>query len=78
MTLSLLKKPSGYLPLLMSAVALAGIFAYVAVAGIPENEPPHDERAPARIFQLFTALQMVVIVCFAVKWLPRALRRKWS
>ena len=78
MTPSLLKKPTGYLPLLMSAVALAGIFTYVAVAGIPENEPPHDERAPARIFQLFMALQMVVIACFAVKWLPRAPRQATS
>jgi len=78
MHLSLLKKPSGFVPLMMSAAALAGILAYVAVVGIPENEPPHDERAPARIFQLFMAAQLPVIACFAAKWLPRAPRQAIS
>ena len=78
MDVSLLKKPSGYLPLVMSAVALAGIFAYVAVVGIPENQVPHDEGAPARIFQLFMVAQMLVIGWFAVKWLPRAPRQAMS
>jgi peptidoglycan/LPS O-acetylase OafA/YrhL len=78
MDMPLLKKPSGYVPLLMSALALAGILAYVAVAGIPENEAPHDEGAPARIFQLFMAAQMLVIGYFAVKWLPREPRQAVS
>ena len=78
MDVSLLKKPSGYLPLVMSAVALVGIFAYVAVVGIPENQAPHDEGAPARIFQLFMVAQMLVIGWFAVKWLPRAPRQAMS
>lgn len=78
MDVSLLKKPSGYLPLVMSAVALAGILTYVAVVGIPENEPPHDEGAPARIFQLFMAAQLLVIAYFAAKWLPRAPRQAMS
>jgi hypothetical protein len=73
--LSLLRKPSAFAPLVMSVAALALIAAVVATAGhVPQAAVPHDERAPARLFQLLMLLQLPIIGVFAGKWLPRALR----
>jgi heme A synthase len=72
---SLLRKPSAFAPLAMSLAALALIAVVVATAGNAAPEAaPHDERAPARLFQLLMLLQIPVGAVFAAKWLPRAPR----
>lgn len=69
----LLKRPSAFLPFVLSAAALALIVGYVALFGT-DVDPSGDEGAAARIFQLLLAAQAVVMVVFAVTWLPRAPR----
>ena len=49
-TPSLFKQPSARLPLAMSLVATALFAYYVLTHGYDASAPPHDERAPARIW----------------------------
>ena len=74
-TPSLFKQPSALLPLAMSLVATALFAYYVLTHGYDASAPPHDERAPARIWQLLMGLQLPIILWFAVRWLPRDPRR---
>jgi hypothetical protein len=67
MTDTLLKRPSGYVPLAMSLSALAIVLGYIALFGI---EPQEDEGAAAHPWQLLMAGQLPVIAYFAFRWLP--------
>ena len=71
MNLSLTKRPSAYLPVAMSLVALALVLGYVAVYGYKNSSQPQDEGAAAHLFQLLRVLQAPIILFFALKWLPR-------
>ncbi len=71
MNLSLTKRPSAYLPVAMSLVALALVLGYVAVYGYKNSSQPQDEGAAAHLFQLLMVLQAPIILFFALKWLPR-------
>ncbi|MEO6052042.1 MAG: hypothetical protein ABIP78_12035 [Pyrinomonadaceae bacterium] len=68
MNVKLLKKPSGFLPILMSIAALMLVLGHVAMYGIVHEE---DEGTPAHLFQLLMAAQVLVIGFFMAKWLPR-------
>lgn len=68
---ALLRKPSAFVPLVMSLAALALIGAVVATVGVTHQA---DEGTPARVFQLLILLQAPVALVFAIKWLPRAPR----
>lgn len=65
------RRPSALVPLLLSLAALAVVLTHVALYGIVHEA---DEGAAAHIWQILTALQLPLILFFAVKWLPR--RRK--
>jgi hypothetical protein len=69
---SLLSKPSAFVPLVMSVLAL-GLIAAVSIGAIPVT-PTGDEGTSARLFQLLLVLQVPVIVVFAAKWLLRSPR----
>ena len=75
--LTLLRKPSAFVPLLMSAAALALIIGYVMTGPhaptlvIENGVTREDEGAAAHVWQLLMGLQFPVILYFAVKWLPR-------
>ena len=66
---TLVKQPSGFLPLVMSFTALAIVLAYLAVNGVV-REP--DEGTAAHLWQLLMAGQLPIIAVFAIKWLPQA------
>lgn len=66
---SLLKQPSAFSPLAMSAAALL-LIAFVAATSIGVS-PDGDEGAPARLFQLLILLQAPIAAVFAWKWIPR-------
>ena len=69
MTLStLIKKPSAFLPIVMSLAALATLLFFLARFGVVHET---DEGAAAHIWQLLMGLQLPVIAFFAIKWLPR-------
>lgn len=67
--ISLIKKPSAFIPLCMSLVAVALPLVYVAVFGVVHES---DEGVGAHLFQLLMALQVPAIAFFAIKWLPAA------
>jgi len=69
----LLRRPTGFVPLLLSASAMGLVIGYVLLFGTEPN-PTGDEGLAARIFQLILATQLVVMIVFAAGWLPRAFR----
>ena len=70
---TVVRRPSAFLPLLMSAFALSWVGIFVGRVGIVPATG-QDESATARIFQLLLAAQLPVILYFAAAWLPRAPR----
>ena len=68
----LIKEPSAFFPIVMSAAALAIVFTYLAMHGVT-REP--DEGTAAHLWQLLMAGQIPVIAFFAIKWLPRRPRQ---
>jgi hypothetical protein len=65
---AMIKKPSAFLPVIMSLVVVAVEWYTFARFGIVHEA---DEGAAAHIFQILMALQVPIIVYFAVRWLPR-------
>jgi hypothetical protein len=71
MNVSLLKRPSVFLPPIMSLAALAIVLCHVAMYGIIHEA---DEGSAAHLFQILMAGQVPIVAYFAVKWLPRSPR----
>ena len=71
-TFTILKHPSGFLPVAMSLGALATVLIYLALHG---PAPQADEGAAAHIWQLLMAAQVPVVLFFAIKWVPPSPRQ---
>jgi hypothetical protein len=69
--LTILKRPSAFFPLTMSFGALATVLIHLALHG---PAPEADERAAAHIWQLLMAVQVPVVLFFAIKWVPQSPR----
>jgi len=69
MSVSLMKKPSGFIPMAMSLAALGVVLGHAAIYGIVHEA---DEGAAAHIFQILIVAQVPIVAYFAIKWLPRA------
>ena len=65
----LLRKPSAWLSLVLSFLAIGLIVAHVTFVGVARQA---DEGAEARIFQVLMLFDVLVIGAFAVRWLPAA------
>ena len=65
---AMLKQPSAFLPLGMSAAALATVVTHLVLFGVT-REP--DEGTAAHIFQLLLVAELPIVAVFAIKWLPR-------
>lgn len=65
---SLLKRPSAYLPLVMSLGALGLVLAHAAVFGITHET---DEGAAAHTWQILMAAQLPFVAYFVFRWLPQ-------
>ena len=63
----MIKKPSAFLPVAMSLVALAVVVFHVAVYGATREA---DEGAAAHLWQLLMAAQLPILLFFAIRWLP--------
>jgi hypothetical protein len=70
--LDLGKKPSAFLPMAMSTVALTVVLGSVTLVGVAHDA---DEGPVAHIFQLLMAGQVPIVAYFVVKWLPRVPRQ---
>ena len=66
-TLFLLRRPSAFLPLGLSAAALGLVVVHYAWYGITHDT---EESTPAHVFQLLMVVQCPVIAFFAIRWLP--------
>jgi hypothetical protein len=66
---TLFKRPSGFLPVAMSSIALLLVLAQVATVGV---EPQPDEGAAAHIWQLLMVAQLPLIAYFGIRWVPPA------
>lgn len=71
----LLRKPSAWLPLVLSLSALLFILAYVATFGVQAPAAQQDEGTPARIFQLLMVVQLPMMLYFGLRWLPQQPRQ---
>jgi hypothetical protein len=66
---SLLKKPSAWVPIAASLAVFAVMLITISTFGIPTRQP--DEGTGAHLFQIWLALEALLITVFAVKWLPQ-------
>jgi hypothetical protein len=66
------RKPSAFLPMVMSSLALLLVLAHVATVGV---EPQADEGAEAHLWQLLMVAQLPLIAYCGVRWVPPAPRQ---
>ena len=64
---TLLKRPSAFLPVVMSLVALVIVLVFLVSHG---PAPQADEGAAAHIWQLLMAAQVPIVLYFAIRWVP--------
>jgi FtsH-binding integral membrane protein len=72
MNISIMKKPSAWLPMAMSLAALAVVLGHVAMFGVVREA---DEGTAAHIWQILMAAQVPIVAFFAIKWLPQTPRQ---
>ena len=64
-------RPSAFLPVAMSLMALSVVIFHLFVYGIAREA---DEGTAAHIWQILMAGQLPLLALFVIKWLPRAPR----
>ena len=64
----LMRKPSAFLPVMMSLAALSVIFIHIILNGTAGQA---DEGTAAHLWQLLMALQFPIIAFFTIRWLPK-------
>ena len=69
----LLKKPSAWIPVLLSLIMLGILMLYLAKIIPPD--PTGDEGTGAHLFQIWLVLETMMIPIFAIKWLPKMQRQ---
>ncbi len=69
------KYPSAWVPIALSLAVLATMLTSIALFGPPTPEP--DEGTAAHLFQIWLALEVVLITLFAGRWLARAPKQTW-
>jgi hypothetical protein len=66
---TLFRRPSAFLPVAMSSIALLLVVVQVATVGV---EPQADEGTATHIWQLLIVAQLPLIAYFGLRWMPRA------
>lgn len=66
-----MKRPSAFLPVVMSLAALAIVIIHILRFGTAREV---DEGTSAHLWQILMAGQLPIIAFFAIKWLPRTPR----
>jgi hypothetical protein len=64
----LLKRPSGFLPLLISGAFLVVLLTHLTGGTLVRQA---DEGTAARLFQILMPVQFAIVAFFAVSWLPK-------
>jgi len=65
--ISTMKHPSAWIPVAMSLIAFAVVMVHGFMFGFVREA---DEETAAHIWQILMALQIPIVIFFAVKWLP--------
>jgi hypothetical protein len=68
MNFPILKRASGWIPVVMSGAALATVLIHIARFG---TAPEADEGTAAHLWQILMAGQLPIIALFAIKGLPK-------
>ncbi len=63
--IAMLKRPSAFVPILMSWAAFAVVLARLITHGVA---PQADEGTAAHLWQLLMATQLPIIAFFAIRW----------
>ena len=71
MGLSILRRPSASIPLVMSFAAMSVVLVQIATVGAAREA---DEGTAAHLWQLLMAGQVPFIAFFAIRWLPQVPR----
>jgi hypothetical protein len=66
--LDLLRRPTGFVPLLISAAFLTTLLTSLAQGTLVRQA---DEGTAAHLFQLLMPLQFLIMFAFAITWLPK-------
>jgi hypothetical protein len=69
--LSLSRKPSAFVPMAMSLIALIVVLVQVLAFGVVREA---DEGPNAHIWQLLIAGQLPILAYFLIRWFPRVPR----
>jgi len=69
MTLSLIRKPSSWIPIALSLAML--VLESFYLLNILHADPTGDEGLGAHLFQLWLPLEAIIVMYFSVKWLPK-------
>ncbi|HVB37942.1 MAG TPA: hypothetical protein VND92_05360 [Vicinamibacterales bacterium] len=70
--LTTLKRPSAFLPVVISLAALATVLGHLWLFGAAREA---DEGTAAHVWQLLMAGQLPIVAFFAIRWLPRTPRQ---
>ncbi|MEN3369836.1 MAG: hypothetical protein V7609_1979 [Verrucomicrobiota bacterium] len=65
----MIKRPSAFLPLAMSCIALTIVLVHVAKFGAAREA---DEGTAAHLWQILMAAQVPIVGFFAIRWLPKS------
>ncbi|HEY4228243.1 MAG TPA: hypothetical protein VGM49_07875 [Candidatus Limnocylindrales bacterium] len=66
---TIIRKPSAFVPIVMSSIAILLVVTQVVAVGIA---PQADEGTAAHIWQLLMVIQLPVIAYFGVRYVPIA------
>jgi hypothetical protein len=69
---ALFRRPSAFLPVAMSSMALLLVLVHAATVGVG---PQADEGAEAHLWQLLMVAQLPFIAYFGIRWVPPAPER---
>jgi hypothetical protein len=64
---TMMRQPSGFLPVAMSCIAAAMVVGHVAAFGVASAA---DEGTAAHVFQLLLIGEIPLVLYFAIRWLP--------
>jgi hypothetical protein len=65
----ILKRPSAWIPIVLSLAVIAAWLISIAASDIPHREA--DEGTAAHLFQIWLVLEVLMIGYFGIKWLPQ-------
>ena len=67
----MIRKPSAFLPVAMSMIALAIVVVHIIMSGTARQA---DEGTAAHLWQLLMATQIPIVAFFAIRWVPQSPR----